>query len=277
MKTLKFTRFGQNIRQAFWIALLGLTFCTCESPEKTKQTAQKKVANPTFNTVSQTVEPKKPKNTLQLKNLFADSIKKVFEKKLAKKQILKIVCYGNSITNGYKVRSNTIVGNPYPHILESLLRKHYQNDSIQVIKEGKNGRRSDQAFDDLDKRVLIHNPDIVILEFGINDAYSNFSPAFFRKKMWQIIEKLQKRQITVLVASPTPVISHKQKQVWELTQTLHLLCQEKNIAFVNLYESIQFVAQKENIAMISVLPDKIHFADHNYEWIADIIFEYLKE
>jgi lysophospholipase L1-like esterase len=212
------------------------------------------------------------KDTFKLPNLYSNNIKEIFKQKK-----VKIICYGNSITNGYKVNSYSVVQNPFPLVLEKLLRQNYQNDSIKVIKEGKNGRRADQALKDLDLKVLSQKPQLVIIEFGINDAYSGFKSDFFNAQMMKMIEIIEKNNIKILVASPTPILTIQNKQVWELTTELYQLCKKKNIPFVNLYEAVQDKAKQNKIELKKILPDNIHFEDEYYAWLADFIFQYIQK
>ncbi|NJO02882.1 MAG: SGNH/GDSL hydrolase family protein [Bacteroidia bacterium] len=91
---------------------------------------------------------------------------------------VKIVCYGNSITHGYRVGSFGQVAHPYPEVLEERLQNQFKNPHIRVINEGHNGWRSDQALASLPSLVLKQLPHLVIVKFGINDAYSQFSGDF---------------------------------------------------------------------------------------------------
>lgn len=234
--------------------------------------------NTTKNAISDTLTTKKQvqKDSLQLKNLYGLSLKNHIEKKLNLDKKIKIICFGNSITNGYKVNTKITVENPYPYALQKLLQKKYKNDSILVIKEGKNGRRTDQALLYL-PQIIAQKPDILILEFGINDVYSNFSSDFFNQKINEIVEKLKENKIKTLITSPTPILTNYSKKVWELTKKLHQFCQKKQIPFVNLYEKVEKMAKEKKLTMQEILPDNIHFADEYYAYLADIIFEYFYE
>ncbi|TAG01972.1 MAG: SGNH/GDSL hydrolase family protein [Cytophagia bacterium] len=216
------------------------------------------------------------KDSLQLKNLHASPIKNYIEKKINANKKIKIICFGNSITNGYKVGKNTTVVNSYPLVLQKLLQKKYKNDSILVIKEGKNGRRIDQALLYL-PQIIAQKPDVVIIELGINDAYSNFSSDFFNEKMAIIVQKLKQKKIEIIIASPTPILMPYNTKVWEITKGLYQFCKENKISFVNLYEKVSQLAQQKNLTMQKILPDNIHFADEYYAYLSAIIFDYLYE
>ncbi|TAE74353.1 MAG: SGNH/GDSL hydrolase family protein [Bacteroidetes bacterium] len=214
------------------------------------------------------------KDTTKLNHLFAKETKNFIDLKIKNNKKIKIICFGNSITNGYKVGTTKTVKNDYPSELEKLLQKKYKNDSIKVIKEGKNGRRIDQALQYL-PQIIAQKPDLVILEYGINDVYSNFSVDFFNQKMTDINKKLKEKNIFVIIASPTPILTPQNEKVWELTQGIYKFCKKNQIPFVNLYENIEKISKENDIEMKNLLPDKIHFADEYYVYLAKIIFEYI--
>jgi len=210
--------------------------------------------------------------SLKFHHLFLDRIRVFLDNQLTEKSKLKIVCYGNSITHGFQVMGDNSDLMSYPMTLERYLKKHYQNTDIQVINEGQNGRRSDQALQSI-QQVIRHKPDLVFLEFGINDVYSGFTPAYFLNKMQQIIQRFQSENIFIVVLSPTPILTPEQEELKELTKTLHQFCEENQISFINVYEPILHRADTENIELIHIFPDEVHFYGDKYAWLADVIFK----
>lgn len=188
---------------------------------------------------------------------------------------IRIVCYGNSITNGFKVGSYQRVAHPYPESLEKLLQKQYQNPHIQVINEGHNGWRSDQAQTQLKQLVIQKKPDLVTIMFGINDAYSNFSTDYYEKKIVQMIQQLREEKITVLLLTPTPIITPFNNQVHTYVELLKEIAKEQEVAFFNVYEAVSRRREKEKVAWENLLPDEVHFADDKYKWIAEEIYEFI--
>ena len=194
---------------------------------------------------------------------------------LKNKKPLKIICYGNSITFGFKVGSAAGVDHPYPIVLEGLLQKEFDHPNLQVINEGHNGWRSDQALANLRTLVIQEKPDWVILMLGINDAYSGFPPKYYLRYMSQIVDMLQAAQIQVLLMNPTPILTEFNGKVLEYSPLLHKMAQEKNFAFFNLYQSVLDKKSKSSLSWNQILPDEIHFADDQYAWIAEAVFEFL--
>ena len=74
---------------------------------------------------------------------------------------IKIVTFGDSTTVGYSVTDN------YPRQLDRRLKK--LGTEATIINSGVNGDTTSGAAERLDKHVLTHNPDVVIIQFGLND------------------------------------------------------------------------------------------------------------
>lgn len=76
-----------------------------------------------------------------------------------------VVVYGTSLTEGGR----------WVHDLTDWLDRLYPGRAT-IINSGLSGRASNTALANLETRVIAHHPDTVILEFGVNDAFS-YEPA----------------------------------------------------------------------------------------------------
>jgi lysophospholipase L1-like esterase len=233
-----------------------------------------------------------PKSTPKIRPLTQDSMpiryptlvlenyapnRPFLQAKLAQDDSVKIICYGNSITSGYKINSYETVEKPYPQTLEKLLQTHYKNPQIKVINEGHNGWRSDQGLANLTKLVIEAKPDWVILEFGINDAYSGFSNLLYQTKIQLIIKDLQKNNIPLLLCSPTPILTTYNAKLLEYSRVLLNLAQQNKVNFLHWHQFISQKAEKAQIKPKDLLPDDVHFGDDKYQWLAEAILAWLIE
>ncbi|MCU0446589.1 MAG: GDSL-type esterase/lipase family protein [Microscillaceae bacterium] len=265
------------------LILLGFITGACSSPPEGQQTA-KKAKDSLHQAIIRPQELKKPQirqdsmikyPTIILPNHSPN--RSVLQAQLASGNPVKIICYGNSITRGYKVGSFDTVAQPYPQVLQKLLAAHYQNSAIQVINQGHNGWRSDQGKLNLTDLVINQKPDWVILEFGINDVYSGFSKQVYQKYMQLIINELQKNKCQIILCSPTPILSSYNSKLLEYSQVLAQLAQQNQCSFVHWHQWISQKAEQAQTKPEDLLPDDIHFADDKYAWLAQAIFDWLQE
>ncbi len=275
----------------FVLLLLCSSFACGTVPEQDKTTTQasdsaknvlaikaQSSQNQQKDTLSKIQVETKDTARLKIPVLMLDNSKKNLEavlKKMKKGDSTKIVCYGNSITNGYKVGTTARVANPYPEVLEKLLQKHFGNALLQVVNQGHNGWRSGEALQNIQSLVITLKPDLVILKFGINDAYSSVSVTRFEQNMKQIIALLKQQNIAILLLRTSPINTPYETAVSKYAPALVKLAKEEQIAFFDLHTALLNRLDKEKIMLHAFLPDDVHLADEYYPWIADAIFEFL--
>jgi lysophospholipase L1-like esterase len=187
---------------------------------------------------------------------------------------VKIICYGDSITYGFE-DVKTAPYHPYPQTLEELLIKKYKNANISVINEGHSGWRSDQAGNKATELVLNQKPDVVLLDFGINDAYSDFTEVYFKKKMIELVKSVKKDGALVVILSPTPINTNKSNMVKAYIPVLEAIAKEQKVLYFDLHNAILKRTIKEKKKLSDILPDNIHFSNEYYPWLAEEIFKFL--
>jgi len=113
--------------------------------------------------------------------------------KLRAKQPLKIVAFGMSITRGMDVSSYDTVPPYMPTYVDLFarqLRKSYKYKGIRLINAGLPGSVVDWGAKYADKYVKPLKPDLVILDFGMNDFW-RMTPDQFKSYMETIIRKIK--------------------------------------------------------------------------------------
>lgn len=112
----------------------------------------------------------------------------------AAERTLKIVVFGDSLTAGYGLGRSEA----FPNKLERAL-KAAGHSGVSVDNAGVSGDTASGGLTRLDWSVP-EGTDAVILELGANDALRGVDPAVTRSALETIIERLQARGITVLLA-----------------------------------------------------------------------------
>lgn len=77
-----------------------------------------------------------------------------------------IVAFGDSITEAAQVPEEQ----RWPHLLAEMLRESLPSREITVANAGVGGNTSREGLARLERDVLTHQPDLVLVEFGGNDA-----------------------------------------------------------------------------------------------------------
>lgn len=85
--------------------------------------------------------------------------------KLNRGQDVTVVFIGGSITVGGEQHKEG-----YVHFLPSWLKSHYPGSNIKVVNAGVSGSGSDYGAKRFERDVLVHNPDLILIEFCVNDG-----------------------------------------------------------------------------------------------------------
>src|SRR5262245_298328 len=86
--------------------------------------------------------------------------------RLEKRQPLKIVCLGDSVTGVYY---HTGGRRAYPEMVPLAIRKAFPQAEVTAINAGISGNSTVDALKRLDRDVLAHRPHLVTVMFGLND------------------------------------------------------------------------------------------------------------
>jgi acyl-CoA thioesterase I len=124
------------------------------------------------------------------------------QKKWPENRTLNIVFHGHSVPSGYFTGGEVRTHDAYPHLLHLNLKERYPRAVINVIVTaigGENARRGAERFD---ADVLCHKPDVLLIDYSLNDRAIGLEPA--RVAWQQMIDVAKSRGIPVILLTPTP-------------------------------------------------------------------------
>lgn len=117
-----------------------------------------------------------------------------------------IVAFGDSMTRGHRAPPETV----WPHLLELALTARLGNRAPRVINAGGNGNTSAEGLARIDNDVLAHQPSLVLVEFGGNDATKeparHVSLSQFRANLEIIHNKISAIGATAALITFPPVV-----------------------------------------------------------------------
>lgn len=137
---------------------------------------------------------------------------------LASKPV-KIVCLGDSVTGVYY---HTGGRRAYPELLEIALKNAAPKAQITVINAGISGHSTDHGLNRLERDVLQHQPDVVTISFGLNDA-TRLSPDQYRANLEQLIERCHARNAAVVLCTPNAVIDTAARPITKLNEFCEII------------------------------------------------------
>jgi lysophospholipase L1-like esterase len=142
-------------------------------------------------------------------------------------KVMHIVCHGHSVPAGYFTTPWVNSFDAYPHLLHRLLKERFPFAVINVIVTAIGGENSLQGKARFRNDVLCHKPQVVTIDYGLNDRQIGLKEA---EASWRfMIETAMKKDIKVLLLTPSWEITYFHKDAaW---QDLILHCtQIRNLA-----------------------------------------------
>lgn len=82
---------------------------------------------------------------------------------------INIVCHGHSVPAGYFATPMVDTMNAYPHLLHVELKHRFPFAVINVIVTAIGGENSESGAERFERDVLGHRPDVVTIDYGLND------------------------------------------------------------------------------------------------------------
>ncbi len=117
-------------------------------------------------------------------------------------RVVNVVIHGHSVPAGYFKTPEVRSLEAYPNLVRMELAHRYPNAVVNVIVTAKGGENSVQGAGRFDTDVLDHRPDIVMIDYSLNDRRIGLDAA---RDAWSgMIRKAQTRGIKVILLTPTP-------------------------------------------------------------------------
>lgn len=114
---------------------------------------------------------------------------------------INIVCHGHSVPAGYFTTPVVDSLHAYPHLLFVGLKERFVYAVVNVIVTAIGGENSEQGAARFVDEVLCHRPDVVTIDYALNDRTLGLARA---ETAWRtMIEAALARAIKVILLTPT--------------------------------------------------------------------------
>lgn len=144
-----------------------------------------------------------------------------------------IVAFGDSITAGFAVRRG------FPFFWREMLQQKYPESRLELINSGISGDTTLDGLARLDWAVLSYEPDLVTINFGINDCVLGLGLDEFEMNFVEIVRRIRAgpdSEILLLSSQPLETPPYD-KIVRDYYQTIERVAKEMDVGFVDVYEA----------------------------------------
>jgi len=181
------------------------------------------------------------------------------------------VALGDSLTYGWMVNKG------YLDFLNELLIKKYPAAQLTIFNRGIPGDTAEGGLRRLDDHILSLNPDMVSVQFGLNDLFVGYTLAQFQKNLCSILSRLQQQCTSdILLMTSVPLADRNDNIQAEMFYTAIIeTSRQKNLpcALVHTYwkQKIADGAPWHEL----VQADMVHPTEQGYRLMAEAIMEVL--
>lgn len=138
---------------------------------------------------------------------YLGSLRTQLDKKWPANRMVNIVCHGHSVPAGYFKTPVVDTFNAYPHLWHQRIKETHPFAVVNVFVTAIGGEQSEQGATRFERDVLARRPDLVTLDYGLNDRRLGLNRA--RKAWSSMIEKAQAAGVKVILLTPTGDTSAK--------------------------------------------------------------------
>lgn len=173
-------------------------------------------------------------------NHYLSSLAETLKQAWPNNQTINIVVHGHSVPAGYFKTPEVRTFESCPHLLHRALKEKYPNAVINVIVTAIGGENSITGADRFERDVLPLQPDLLLIDYGLNDRRAGLVPA---KTAWKkMISLSQAANIPVILLTPTAdkranMFSDNDPLTEHATQ-IRMLAKESGIALADSYAAV---------------------------------------
>lgn len=186
--------------------------------------------------------------------------------KLQRNEKVTLVAFGDSITFGFAVSKG------FTHFWMEILKEKYPLAKIRMINEGICGDTSLNGVSRLEWSVISNEPDLVTINFGINDMYMGLGLSQFKGNLIEMVDRiLDEVESEVLLLSSEPLLTPSfDERILDYYTVLEQVAEEMDVGFVDVYGSwMRAVEKGEGVTLESlILPGLDHPNEAGYRIIA---------
>lgn len=193
-------------------------------------------------------------------------IKKTFDKIEEKKQ-LTIGVIGGSITAG--AAASDFGKTSWGPLVTQWFRREFPDTDISFYNAGIGATNSIFGAHRVDDDLLKHKPDLVIVEFSVNDMHTSGTKMSYESLIRKILNSEQKPAVLTLGLMV---------QTGENWQNMHLdVSRNYRVPYISYRDAIYPEVEKDNLTWRELSPDDVHPSDKGHQIIANLITHFLKK
>lgn len=177
-----------------------------------------------------------------------------------------VATIGGSITEGY---SSSTFGNCYATIFYSWWESCFPDTKVNYINAGIGGTPSYLGVHRVKQDVLDHNPDVVIVEFSVNDGADNF----YKKSYDNLVRKIMMWENNPAVI----LVFTTQENGTNAQENDSLIGFKYRLPMISYGNAVLPSIENEEFTWDDISPDNVHPNDRGHAIIGELLYTYLND
>ncbi len=171
---------------------------------------------------------------------LADTIEE-FDKTWPNNRRVLIAVHGHSVPTGYFSGSRVMPFDSYPHLLHVAIHQRHPTSVVEVVRTSIGGENSEQGAKRFAADVLALRPDVVTIDYALNDRPIGLQRAH---AAWStMIEAAKQNDVKLILLTPTPDlnadINDPADPLALHAEQIRRLAAEHHVALVDSYAAFQ--------------------------------------
>jgi lysophospholipase L1-like esterase len=191
------------------------------------------------------------------------------------KHPVKIVCFGDSITGIYY---HTGGRRAWPEMLGIALKQIYPNSNAKIVNSGLSDDSTIRALARFERDVLVHQPDLVVVMFGMNDIV-RLPRDQFRENLLKIVHLSQASGAAVILGTQNTIVETEatggrtNQKLAEFAEVVRQVGQSEQIPVADCYTAYETIRARDERTWQMLLSDPFHPNMNGHKRIAELVAE----
>jgi acyl-CoA thioesterase-1 len=190
--------------------------------------------------------------------------------KLAAGESVRIAALGDSLTYGWMVEKG------YIDFLQHMLKARYPEATVFFINRGIPGDTAEGGLRRLKEQVIDERPDLVLVQFALNDAFIGCPLAAYEKNISRTVDRLQRETTAevLLLTSVALADGHEDSLALQYYERLEQVSQQCSVSIARVHAYWKDKAGGNFDGLLQA--DGVHPTAAGYRLMAEAIMQVLQ-
>ena len=208
---------------------------------------------------------------------YLNDLKKEMQIEWPNNRTINLVFHGHSVPAGYFLTPEVNTLAAYPALVLKEIKARYPFAVVNVIVTAIGGENSVQGAERFERDVLIHKPDVLLIDYALNDRGEGLEKSCHA---WmQMVKQAKELNIKVILLTPSPDqrvdYTDANNELKQHADQIIRLAKEQQVGLVDSYKAFEFLYTDKD-KLRNYMSQVNHPNEKGHELIAREIIEYFK-